>query len=211
VAQIEAAAQARAREAIQSALEPSSPLPGGSPLAELNRIAAADPQVKASLLRNPALQRAIDNLVAVRLAREEASADDSPSQSRPGRSMARSQAQKAVTTAEKRLTRALEKSLRDAIPDELSGTADWVDPFVGLRGRYNFNDRLYAVAKADIGGFGVGSDLTWQAYGGLGWVINHRWSTEIGYRHLSIEYGTSTGFQSDIDTSGLVVSASLRF
>jgi hypothetical protein len=80
-----------------------------------------------------------------------------------------------------------------------------------MRGRYNFNDRFYAVAKADIGGFGVGSELTWQAYGGLGWQVNRSLSTEIGYRYMDIDYDGGHGAKYNLAMSGFVVSASVHF
>jgi hypothetical protein len=48
-------------------------------------------------------------------------------------------------------------------------------------------------------------------YGGLGWRFNQQWSSEIGYRYMSIDYGTGSGFQYDVDMSGVVVSLSLQF
>lgn len=211
LARAKSAAAQRARTALQSALGREPAPRDRTPLAGLRRIAAAEPRVESSLLRDRALRRAIDDLAAARVNAAQAGVAAAQAAVQQSKARARSRAEQAVVTAEKRLTRTLERSLRDAIPDEISQTGDWVDPFVGLRGRYNFNERLYATAKADIGGFGVGSELTWQAYGGLGWIINHRWSTEIGYRHMAIDYGSSSGFQYDIDLSGVVVSASLRF
>ncbi len=44
----------------------------------------------------------------------------------------------------------------------------WVDPVVASRVFVNLTDRLSLQAQADIGGFGVGSDLTWSfVYGQL--------------------------------------------
>jgi hypothetical protein len=206
-----AAAAESARTALQSAVTQEPTRADRTPLAQLHRIAAAEPRVESSLLRDRALRRAIDDLAAARVNAAAAGVAAAEATVQQTKARAQSRAEQAVATAEKRLTRTIEKSLRDAIPDEISQTGDWVDPFVGLRGRYNFNDRLYAAAKADIGGFGVGSELTWQAYGGLGWIINHRWSTEIGYRHMAIDYGSTSGFHYDVDLSGVVVSASLRF
>lgn len=39
------------------------------------------------------------------------------------------------------------------------GGIDWVDPIVGLRARFDFDDRWSAVLSGDVGGFGLGSDF----------------------------------------------------
>jgi hypothetical protein len=48
-----------------------------------------------------------------------------------------------------------------------SGDVTWLDPLVGLRLRHHFSPATELVLRADIGGFGAGSDLTWQAMGYL--------------------------------------------
>ena len=47
-----------------------------------------------------------------------------------------------------------------------SGTLEWVDPFVGLRVRHELAPGRELQFLGDIGGFGVGSDLTWQLFAG---------------------------------------------
>ena len=50
------------------------------------------------------------------------------------------------------------------------------------------NKAWYLTGKADIGGFGLGSEITWQAYGALGCQVS-RWCTlEAGYRYLYTDY-----------------------
>lgn len=128
------------------------------------------------------------------------------------RSSSRSRAKKAVEKAEKKLASAIEDTLRDAIPAEVSQTFEWVDPFVGMRARYNFTDRLYAVAKADIGGFGVSSDLVWTAYGALGYHVTKSGLTtiEVGYKHMAVDY-TRGGFTYDMATSGPMIIFGTKF
>ena len=43
------------------------------------------------------------------------------------------------------------------------GSKDWVDPLIGARWLWDFADKWKLIARGDIGGFGVGSDFTWQA------------------------------------------------
>jgi hypothetical protein len=43
-----------------------------------------------------------------------------------------------------------------------SGAVDWVDPFVGARLRNQIAPGQELMVRADVGGFGVGSDASWQ-------------------------------------------------
>ncbi|WP_148235268.1 hypothetical protein [Parvularcula bermudensis] len=65
----------------------------------------------------------------------------------------------------------------------------WVDLVIAARLHRNYGPKLYGVAFGEVGGFGIGdsADLTWQAFGGVGYRINDRWSVLGGYRELSIE------------------------
>ncbi len=60
----------------------------------------------------------------------------------------------------------------------------WFDPYVGLRGRYNFNKTDYTAVRGEIGGFGVGADLMWEVEGVIGINLTRSIFTEIGYRAL---------------------------
>ena len=68
-----------------------------------------------------------------------------------------------ATQIASRLTKALNQSF--------SLYENWFDPFIGLRGRYNLTKALYLTAETDVGGFGIGSEITCQAYGALGLQI----------------------------------------
>jgi hypothetical protein len=124
-------------------------------------------------------------------------------------SAARKKAQQAVARAKKQLAGAIESAIRDAVPENVSGTQSWVDPFIGFRGRYNVTEKFYVSGRGDIGGFGIGSDLTWNAVGALGYQWNKRLSTELGYRCLSVDY-SDDGFVYDTETSGLFLGLTVK-
>lgn len=63
----------------------------------------------------------------------------------------------------------------------------WLDPFVGMRGRASIADVVYFPVYADVGGIGFGSQITWQAYGGVGVSVDGV-DFELGYRHLYVDY-----------------------
>jgi len=75
----------------------------------------------------------------------------------------------------------------------VSVDGDYVDLLIAARLTGNFTDRLYGLAFADVGGFGIenSSDLTWQTAGAIGYRFSKTWSALGGYRHLSIhrEFG----------------------
>jgi len=41
---------------------------------------------------------------------------------------------------------------------------------------------------AEVGGFGVGSDLQWEVVGRAGYQFNDRFGVALGYRHLAIDF-----------------------
>lgn len=69
-----------------------------------------------------------------------------------------------------------------------SGTMEWVDPVVGLRVRHQFSPGQELQLRGDIGGFGVGSDFSWQLFGGYNFQLGENWSGVVGYRALSVDF-----------------------
>lgn len=94
------------------------------------------------------------------------------------------------------------------------GNVDWIDPIFGARLAGQFGKRWTMRGRTDIGGFGIGSNLTWQ----LAAYIDFRASNLIailgGYRYLSNDYETGSGddlFHYDVDTSGPALGVSFLF
>jgi hypothetical protein len=90
----------------------------------------------------------------------------------------------------------------------------WVDPVIGIRSRWDLSPRWTALASGDVGGFGVGSDFTWQAFG----TVSYRFSllgdddadAIIGYRALGQDY-SSGSFRWDVVQHGPVLGLAVRF
>jgi hypothetical protein len=83
--------------------------------------------------------------------------------------------------------RALDQRLR------ASRDADWIDPLIGLQYVAPFADKWSFSLRGDVGGFGVGSDFTWQA-----WAVLRRQNSEnfgwyFGYRALGYDYEEGSG------------------
>ncbi len=87
---------------------------------------------------------------------------------------------------------------------------NWWDPVIGVRGRAPITERLSAGAFADIGGFGAGSQFSWEIYAGLDYAFTDNISAVAGFRYLSIDYD---GDEADLnlDTYGPVIGATVRF
>lgn len=98
------------------------------------------------------------------------------------------------------------------------GTVDWVDPFVGLRLRHQFAPGHSVMVSGDVGGFGVGSQFSWQLIGAYNWDF-YAWRTitlsaVIGYRALYVDYAQGAGltrYEFDMLTHGPLLGLSMRF
>jgi len=185
---------------------------------EVYAIAEAHPRLVEVLRRSDRLKAAISEAANARidsglaaLEEEAAIAAAAAREVRQRIALARARAKKRVAKAEKRLADELERAIRQTLPEQISQSADWVDPFIGMRARYDLCDRWYLAAKADVGGFGVGSDLVWQAYAGLGFEFSKSVATEIRYKHFSVDYSGDKGFEADLTMSGAFVSLLIRF
>lgn len=89
----------------------------------------------------------------------------------------------------------------------------WVDPLIGLQGQTLLTERWELFAGADIGGFGVGSDLTWQWLAGAGYrfdLFGRESFLRAGWRMLDIDYDDG-GFKWDVTYSGPILGITVRF
>jgi hypothetical protein len=94
--------------------------------------------------------------------------------------------------------------------EEFEHNENWVDPMIGLHGRYQFENGIFLTNLMQIGGFGVGSDLTWDVFGAVGYQFNDSISAIAGYRHLDVDY-KHNGFVFDVDLSGPVIGMTITF
>ena len=99
-------------------------------------------------------------------------------------------------------------------PRAASGTVDWCDPIIGGIVQVPLSRKFSINVHGDIGGFGVGSYLTWQAYPYLNWQISRRCALQAGYRWLFIDYSQGSGtskFRYDILEQGPQIAFTLQF
>jgi hypothetical protein len=89
----------------------------------------------------------------------------------------------------------------------------WGVPLVGVNMIVELAKHWAVRAEADIGGFGVGSDLTWNAQAFLTYgstVAGYDAFASAGYRALYWDYKDG-GFEWDVTMSGPLLGAGVRF
>jgi hypothetical protein len=95
-----------------------------------------------------------------------------------------------------------------------SGTVEWWDPVFGGRASLPLFKTLSFEVMGDVGGFDVGSKLTWQAQPLLNWRFTNWGSVQAGYRWLSTDYSQGSGanqFRYNILTQGPQLGFALSF
>jgi hypothetical protein len=70
---------------------------------------------------------------------------------------------------------------------------DWVDPYLGLRWHWSFAEKWGTDLRGDIGGFGIGSDITWNLVGMVKFKPWKHVGLFGGYRALYQDYSTGSG------------------
>lgn len=89
-------------------------------------------------------------------------------------------------------------------------TERWVDPVVGARIQHPLDARWTLVGYADIGGFGAGSDLSWQLLGGVNYSFTPSVIGRVGYRYVSVDYDKQA-FTYDMAIAGVFLGIGIRW
>jgi hypothetical protein len=121
-----------------------------------------------------------------------------------------SNVQARVDQAKAQLTNQVANTLNNKINRSFSLYESWFDPFFGVRGRYNFYKSFYLTGYGDVGGFGIGSEVTTQIYAALGAQITNNLRAEVGYRWLYMDYDT-TALIYQVSMHGPQISMSISF
>src|SRR6266487_816475 len=95
---------------------------------------------------------------------------------------------RVVNEAKARIANQLAVRLNKRLSQTIARDDYFFDPYVGLRGRYNFNKTYYTAVRGEIGGFGVGADLMWQVEAAVGINLTRSIFTEVCYRALGVDY-----------------------
>lgn len=87
---------------------------------------------------------------------------------------------------------------------------DWLDPVIGARAHLHLTDKFSILAQGDVGGFGVGSDSTWQVLATANYSFNDKLALSAGYKVMSVDY-EDDGHVFDTTLSGPVLGVTFRF
>ena len=78
------------------------------------------------------------------------------------------------------------------IGQEVEGTEEWIDPLIGAQASWK-RGHWRGHAAGDIGGFGVGSELCWQVFAGVGYRFTKNFTFGLDYRLLDIDAPFDSG------------------
>jgi hypothetical protein len=73
-------------------------------------------------------------------------------------------------------------------PGSAQRTNTWVDPLIVTRLKTVIHDRWLLQLRADIGGFGIGSQFAWQLQPDIFYRVSKLLQLGIGYRTISMNY-----------------------
>lgn len=91
-----------------------------------------------------------------------------------------------------------------------SSSRTWADPILGASVRYDFTRHWFANILGDVGGFGVGADIAWNVFGGVGYQFTSWFSASIGYRYLHEDYNQDN-FLMNVNVHGFLVGLGFHF
>jgi len=118
--------------------------------------------------------------------------------------------QARADAAKTKLSKELASALEDALPIGAEDERWWIDPIVGLRGQINITRWLFLAAQGDVGGFGVGSQITWNVQASIGVNFTRNVYAELGYRYMYVDYDHDN-FLYQMNTFGVFSSVGVRF
>lgn len=90
----------------------------------------------------------------------------------------------------------------------------WIDPVLIARFSKSLNDTWQFKLRGDVGGFGIGSDFTWQLQASAGYRFSKLFQTTLGYRIIGMDYDQGSGssrFRYDMNTSGPMIKLGFNF
>lgn len=96
----------------------------------------------------------------------------------------------------------------------VSADEEWIDPLIGARHTLPLAEDWSLTLRGDIGGFGVGSDFSWQAVARVNWQITESSLLAFGYRTVAVDYEDGSGtseFRYDVTTSGFLAGFAFTF
>ncbi|MEL7640760.1 MAG: hypothetical protein AAGU21_14050 [Solidesulfovibrio sp.] len=90
----------------------------------------------------------------------------------------------------------------------------WVDPVVGARAEFHFNKAWMLSLRGGVGGFSIGSALTWDATAAIGYTFWEHGTLLLGYRAVGVNHDEGSGrsaFTFDATLSGPILGLAFTF
>jgi hypothetical protein len=84
--------------------------------------------------------------------------------------------------------------------------ANWVEPLIGVRSRIPLSRTLFLLLRGDAGGFGLGSEYTYDLGGQIAWAFSESFELALGYRLLYAKYDDD--FLYDASNAGPILGLS---
>ena len=97
------------------------------------------------------------------------------------------------------------------VDQSASVSKTWIDPVVATRINAPLGGKLGLSLYGDIGGFGIGSKLTWQGIATANYQVNRKMTAGLGWRYFKINYHDSDGFRYDVAQSGPIIVLRTQF
>lgn len=93
---------------------------------------------------------------------------------------------------------------------QAQSNSSFIDPVFAARWRQQLAPDWSTLVYADTGGFGIGSDATWQLLGTLNYRARDNLQLSLGYRHLSVDY-RERGRRLDFSMGGPLLGVTYLF
>ncbi|QQX79086.1 outer membrane beta-barrel protein [Shewanella sp. KX20019] len=87
---------------------------------------------------------------------------------------------------------------------------EWYDPLIGIKNKWSFSEGFYLISRADLGGFGIGSDLSWALNLTMNQDLSEHWALKYSFRYIDIDYDDND-FIFDVASSGFGLGVTYQF
>lgn len=92
----------------------------------------------------------------------------------------------------------------------------WTDPLVGVRYLHPVSPRWRLIAQGDVGGFGAGSEFSWNAALGVSYASSDHMQFQVVYRALNVDrespaIGGGSPVDIDLTIAGPLIGFAFRF
>lgn len=92
----------------------------------------------------------------------------------------------------------------------LSGSDNWFDPLVGVKTEHKLHKKFSMMVRTDLGGFGLGSDISWHFSLAGHYKFSPKMSVILAYRYLDFDFEDDM-FRYNAALDGLGLGVNVKF